>query len=110
MREAEEWIAADPALQARFDAAAERYAADRDRLVTADAPSFGPTGGVGGASGGVKCLHAHYADFAAGNDNPVGERTGLAVEPLDCVVPCVADVENGPARNPEWREPKRSPP
>ncbi|MBW2547617.1 MAG: DUF501 domain-containing protein, partial [Deltaproteobacteria bacterium] len=31
-----------------------------------------PSGGVGGSSGGVKCLHAHYADFAAGNDNPIG--------------------------------------
>ncbi|MBW2405306.1 MAG: DUF501 domain-containing protein, partial [Deltaproteobacteria bacterium] len=20
----------------------------------------------------MKCLHAHYADFAAGNDNPIG--------------------------------------
>ncbi len=110
VREAEEWIAADAAVQARFAAAAARYAAERDGLIADDAPSFRPSGGVGGASGGVKCLHAHYADHAAGNDNPVGERTGVAIEPLDCAVACVAGTENGPARNPEWREPKRRAP
>jgi len=50
---------------------------------------------------GVKCLHAHYADHAAGNENPVGAVTAPFVEPLDCTVPCVVDGE----RNPAWREP-----
>jgi hypothetical protein len=31
-----------------------------------------PSGGVGGTSRGVKCLHAHYAWFLAGGDDPVG--------------------------------------
>ncbi len=31
-----------------------------------------PSGGVGGTRQGVKCLHAHYAAFLAGSDDPVG--------------------------------------
>ena len=31
-----------------------------------------PSGGVGGTRTGVKCLHAHYAWFLAGGDDPVG--------------------------------------
>ncbi len=31
-----------------------------------------PHGGVGGTRAGVKCLHAHYAYFLAGGDDPVG--------------------------------------
>ena len=35
-------------------------------------PGPRPTGGVGGTRQGVKCLHAHYAWFLAGGDDPVG--------------------------------------
>jgi hypothetical protein len=108
VRAADEKIAHDPSFRARFDAAMARYAADRDAVVTADAPPYRPSGGVGGSHHGVKCLHAHYADHAAGNDNPVGEETASAIEPLDCTVECVALVDGTPGRNPEWREPKRS--
>ena len=31
-----------------------------------------PHGGVGGTRTGIKCLHAHYAWFLAGGDDPVG--------------------------------------
>ena len=31
-----------------------------------------PTGGVGGTRRGVKCLHAHLANFLVGADDPVG--------------------------------------
>ena len=31
-----------------------------------------PSGGVGGTRRGVKCLHAHFAWFLAGGDDPVG--------------------------------------
>lgn len=82
----------DPGLAARLAAAHDRYAADRGDS----------TGGVAGIKGeGVKCLHAHYADHAAGGDNPVGEWVAPHVEPLDCEVECVVDG----ARNPRWREP-----
>ncbi len=49
-----------------------RYAEDRfgDGGIPEGRPV--PTGGVGGTRVGVKCLHAHYAWFLAGGDDPVG--------------------------------------
>jgi hypothetical protein len=108
VRAAEQRIADDAAFRVRFEAANARYAADRDALIATDAPVHLPSGGVGGTQAGVKCLHAHYADHAAGNDNPVGEETAMAIEPLDCAVACVGIVDDRPARNPQWREPKRN--
>lgn len=93
-----------PEFGTRLDEAHRRYAAERDALVPEDAEPR-PGGGVGGARAGVKCLHAHYADFAAGNPNPVGEVTAPWVEPLDCTVTCVVATDGGATRNPEWREP-----
>jgi hypothetical protein len=49
-----------------------RYAEERDREVPADWPGPRPSGGVGGTRIGVKCLHAHFAWFLAGGDDPVG--------------------------------------
>jgi uncharacterized protein len=109
---------ADRPFGERLAAAHARYRAERDAAVPENAVHV-PTGGVagsmpggsagsvaggaaGGIAGGVKCLHAHYADHAAGNDNPVGEAVAPWVEPLDCVVPCVVDG----ARNPAWSEPR----
>jgi hypothetical protein len=71
-----------------------------------DDATYRPSGGVGGTALGVKCLHAHYADFAAGNDNPIGEDAARGVEPLDCTVACVAAVDGVVVRNPDWTEPK----
>ena len=53
-------------------AAHQRYAAERDALLPPDHSGPRPTGGVGGTRIGVKCLHAHYAYFLAGGDDPVG--------------------------------------
>ena len=53
-------------------AAHERYAAERDAALPAGRAGPMPTGGVGGTRRGVKCLHAHYAWFLAGGDDPVG--------------------------------------
>lgn len=50
----------------------DRYAAERDALVAPDHDGPRPSGGVGGTRQGVKCLHAHYAWFLAGGDDPVG--------------------------------------
>lgn len=49
-----------------------RYAAERDALIPVDHPGPRPSGGVAGTRTGVKCLHAHYAWFLAGGDDPVG--------------------------------------
>jgi len=94
-----------PEFADRLDAAHERYAAERDAALPAGAHPR-PGGGVAGSSGGVKCLHAHYADHAAGNDNPVGETVAPWVEPLDCTEPCVAPVDGRIGPNPRWREPR----
>ena len=65
--------AAEAAVDAADLAAAhDRYAAERDAAVPSDWLGPRPTGGVGGTRQGVKCLHAHYAWFLAGGDDPVG--------------------------------------
>jgi hypothetical protein len=53
-------------------AAHARYAAERDARLPPGHHGPAPTGGVGGARRGVKCLHAHYAWRLAGGDDPVG--------------------------------------
>jgi hypothetical protein len=59
----------DPAQVAEAHA---RYAAERDAALPPDHAGPRPHGGVGGTRTGVKCLHAHYAWFLAGGDDPVG--------------------------------------
>lgn len=49
-----------------------RYAQERDALLPPGHTGPRPTGGVAGTRRGVKCLHAHYAWFLAGGDDPVG--------------------------------------
>lgn len=64
-----------------------RHAAERDAAVDALGAGDGlrPSGGVGGTRTGVKCLHAHYAWFLAGGDDPVGrwvhQELGAAAPP-----------------------------
>ncbi len=53
-------------------AAHDRYAALRDAALPAGHQGPSPSGGVAGTRRGVKCLHAHYAWFLAGGDDPVG--------------------------------------
>jgi hypothetical protein len=49
-----------------------RYSDERDRALPAGYDGPRPSGGVGGTRRGVKCLHAHYAWYLAGGDDPVG--------------------------------------
>ncbi|MBX3252201.1 MAG: DUF501 domain-containing protein [Myxococcales bacterium] len=95
-------LAHDDALGAELAQAHARYAAEREvALETLDADvARRPEGGVAGIgerSSGVKCLHAHFADHAAGGENPVGREISAFVEPLDCEAACVGDAA--------WREP-----
>lgn len=53
-------------------AAHARSAAERDAALPLHHHGPRPSGGVGGTRTGVKCLHAHYAWFLAGGDDPVG--------------------------------------
>jgi uncharacterized protein len=50
----------------------DTYEAERDRALAPGHTGPRPFGGVGGTRRGVKCLHAHYAYFLAGGDDPVG--------------------------------------
>ena len=53
-------------------AAHERYERERSAQIPSTYLGPSPSGGVGGTRTGVKCLHAHYAYFLAGGDDPVG--------------------------------------
>ena len=56
----------------------EDYAARR-RAATVRTDVVQAQGGVGGTRVGVKCLHAHLANFLVGADDPVGELVAEAV-------------------------------
>ena len=105
VRAMESAVAEDADLAAGLARAHARYAAERDGHVP-DRALRRPAGGVAGITAGIKCLHAHYADHLAGNDNPVGARVAACVGDLDCTEPCVAEGERGAGRNPAWREPR----
>ena len=105
VRELQARLQSDPAFAEELAQAHARYAEERDALVPSAARHV-PRGGVAGATGGIKCLHAHYADFMAGNDNPVGREVHRRVGAPRCEVPCVTQAEAGPQRNPAWREPE----
>lgn len=109
VRDAQRKLESDPVLARALDEAHARYARERDASLPTDA-LHRPRGGVGGSSGGVKCLHAHYADFAAGNDNPIGRLVHEEIGEPRCEVPCVTFVDGELRRNPDWREPADDPP
>ena len=99
-------IESDPELRDRWNQAMGRYRRERDAQVPDGWAGPTPRGGIAGSQGGVKCLHAQYADTAAGNDNPIGERVALSIEPLDCAQPCVVERDGSTRANPEWTEPR----
>jgi hypothetical protein len=107
VKAAERRLESEPDLARRHEATMMRYQERRDAMIDASLDRPRPSGGVAGAAAGVKCLHAHYADFAAGNNNVVGEWTAVEVEPLDCAVACVALIDGAVVRNPQWRESRR---
>ncbi len=57
-----------------------RYAAERDAALPPTWTGPRPSAGVGGTRTGVKCLHAHYAWYLAGGDDPVGRWVAARVE------------------------------
>jgi uncharacterized protein len=57
---------------AELERAHRDYAAERDAALPPAWEGPRPSGGVGGARRGVKCLHAHYAWYLVGGDDPVG--------------------------------------
>jgi len=51
----------------------ERYAAERDSAIPKDHTGPRPHGGVAGTRVGVKCLHAHYANWLVNKTDVVGQ-------------------------------------
>ena len=70
---------------AELAAAHERYAAERDSLISPEYLGPRPRGGVGGTRRGVKCLHTHLAHYLAAGDDPVGEWVVEQLEATDIV-------------------------
>jgi exopolyphosphatase/guanosine-5'-triphosphate,3'-diphosphate pyrophosphatase len=68
----------DEALATALASAHEDYARERSRGF----PQALAWGGVGGASRGVKCLHAHYANHVAGGRDPIGAWVAGEIEPV----------------------------
>lgn len=101
VRHLQERMQRDPAFAALVASRHLSYAEERDRLIPGGR-ALRPSGGVGG-SAGVKCLHAHYADYAAGNQNPIGRLVHDRVGEPHCVMPCVRRDGDRMERNPEWR-------
>lgn len=56
----------------------------RRKAATLNVTAPQPSGGVGGTRTGIKCLHAHVANFLAGYFDPVGELVAaeLSLPPL----------------------------
>src|ERR671919_802556 len=97
VRRMEGKASSDPLFAGDLAQANDDYRRERDSEV-AEGADPSPHGGVGGAEGGVKCLHAHYAHTRAGGANPVGDLVASWVEPLDCAERCVVGGEI----NPDW--------
>ncbi len=68
----------DEALATALATAHEEYARERSRGF----PQALAWGGVGGASRGVKCLHAHFANHVAGGRDPIGAWVAGEIEPV----------------------------
>lgn len=87
----------DSQFREELQSANRSYEEERNNLLS-DAANPVPSGGVGGSSAGVKCLHAHYAHTRGGGRNPVGALVQDWIEPLDCSVECVLAGK----ANPDW--------
>ena len=86
-------------------AAHRRYAAERDADLPAGYAGPVPSGGVGGTRRGIKCLHAHYAWYLAGGDDPVGRWVAAELAsdgPPERVLPA-GRAEPGERRDREGR-------
>lgn len=88
-------------MQTRLDVsgADAAYAEERARHLTGRADvTHAPRGGVGGAHGGIKCLHARFAYFRAGGADPAGAEAAGLIGELDCAAPCVGPRTGGEER------------
>lgn len=57
-----------------------QYRQERDAAIPVGYTGHRPSAGVGGTRIGVKCLHAHWANFLAGGYDPVGQWVEAELE------------------------------
>ncbi|MCA1727177.1 MAG: DUF501 domain-containing protein [Actinobacteria bacterium] len=85
-------IEGEPGYGLLVDLAHQAYAAEREEIE----PGSGSWGGVAGTARGIKCLHAHYAYWLAGGNDPVGEWTATNLTAYHSTgLPPVAAVDLG---------------
>jgi uncharacterized protein len=65
--------------------------AERRRAATVREDLVGAQGGVGGTRVGVKCLHAHLANYLVGSFDPVGALVADALQVPELVIVNVRD-------------------
>ncbi|HEY5009700.1 MAG TPA: DUF501 domain-containing protein, partial [Acidimicrobiales bacterium] len=65
--------------------------AERRRRATVRTDGAQPSGGVGGTRVGVKCLHAHLANYLVGAHDPVGELVAREMDLPELVIDVVRD-------------------
>ncbi len=63
----------------------------RRKEATVKSDGAQPSGGVGGTRIGIKCLHAHLANFLIGADDPVGELVAETIGLPELVLQNVRD-------------------
>lgn len=79
-----------------------QHAAARDQLLPDGHDGPRPSGGVGGTRQGVKCLHAHYANFLAEGTDVVGAWVEDRLTERDSAFD---PTEPGILSDPDWAAP-----
>ena len=65
------------------------YEEERNKAKKKNEEEIIPTGGVGGASESIKCLHAHLADELATSKNYIGKIVLESIGGFNCEEPCI---------------------
>jgi len=105
VKELDRRLAEDPEFARALEEAHAAYAEAREARLPDDVERV-PSGGIGGTSGGVKCLHAHLAEYLVLGRSPAGRVVHDEIMPLDCAAPCVVVEGDHAEKNPAYREPR----
>ncbi len=78
----------NPDLKEKWQSRQKSYQAEREELAN---DNFGPqaTGGVGGATESIKCLHSHTADELSTGKNAIGKIVVESIGSFNCEEACI---------------------
>ena len=76
------------------------YKDERNKTQEPEA-KYRSSGGVGGATESIKCLHSHTADELSTGLNPIGKIVLESVGYSNCEQPCI-DISKM-KKNPDWK-------